>query len=307
MTLKEYLQHLKANGNPLSDQEIADSVKDIYDSSTRFPEKPDLGENVSYERMEYDVLSDDEINENAKNSLKEYENSSIKAIEDGIDGLNKKYESDKVTNTENYEKGKSETQDAYEKARQTTSDDMLKRGLARSSIAVEKVSSLNKSEAEALAGQAEKYQNEINAIDSEINALESKRQDALNDFNIAYTVKLTNEINSLKAERNEKETAALKYNNSLAEKEYQEKIKKAEAESSLYTEALNQKTKENAIEKDVSSKAQNEIYRQVYELLRANLEAMSIPEAKKAILENPIYKNNLSTAYYYKLYDEFGR
>ena len=143
-------------------------------------------------------------------------------------------------------------------------------------------------------------------VDAKISELDVKRQKAMDDFDIAYTAKLTEEINKLRSEREKLKTEALKYNNSLTEKENKEKIDKAKAESDLYTEQLAQKKAEEKLaEGDTATKEKR--YQQIYTVLRDKLLTMSPQEAKQEITNNPIYSSYLSKPYYYKLFDEFGR
>ena len=48
-------------------------------------------------------------------------------------------------------------------------------------------------------------------------------------------------------------------------------------------------------------------YQQIYGILRDKLLTMSAQEAQNEIRNNSIYRTYLSDAYFYKLYDEFGR
>lgn len=129
----------------------------------------------------------------------------------------------------------------------------------------------------------------------------------MDDFNISYTAKLTEEINRLKAQRDELMSEALKYNNSLTEKENEEKLERQKAESELYTEALGQAKAERELQDNLSAAEQDKKYQEIYGVLRDKLLTMSAQEAQNEIKNNSIYRAYLSDAYFYKLYDEFGR
>lgn len=186
-------------------------------------------------------------------------------------------------------------------------NDALKRGLARSSIAANTVAALNSEKAGKAASAAESYYLAERDLEEKLAGLEVKRQKAMDDFNISYTAKLTEEINRLKAQRDELMSEALKYNNSLTEKENEEKLERQKAESELYTEALGQAKAERELQDNLSAAEQDKKYQEIYGVLRDKLLTMSAQEAQNEIKNNSIYRAYLSDAYFYKLYDEFGR
>ena len=258
-----------------------------------------MGDGITYDRIEYDAPTDEEIEKNAQNSLKEYQQSGISSIENEIAALLEKYTSDKTVNTQAYENTLKSLNEAYESAIEAANNDAIKRGLARSSIALNTNAAINSEKAEKAAAASAEY-NRLDAdLTSKINGLEVERQKAMDEFNISYTAKLTEEINKLKEQREELKNEAIKYNNSLAEKEESERIEREKAESDLYSEALSQAK----AERDLKEAR----YQQIYGILRDKLLTMSAQEAQNEIRNNSIYRTYLSDAYFYKLYDEFGR
>lgn len=308
----KYVQGLmKKMSQPKTNE--GDDYTDVFEKISEIknqvgvPEKPNLGEGVKYERIEYDAPTDDEIGEQAKASLSEYETASKNAIENEISSLFTKYGIDKQNNALAYENAVKSIEDAYKTAVESASNDALKRGVARSSIAVNTIGALEKSQAEAKVDASALYEKNKADLDAKISGLEAQRQKAMDEFNIAYTAKLTQQINALKAEREEKAQEAIRYNNSLTEKENKEHIDREKAESDLYTEALEQFKTEKKLKNDPDAVTQDVMYQQIYGVLRDKLLTMSAAEAKKEVNDNPLFRRYLSDAYFYKLYDEFGR
>lgn len=266
------------------------------------PEKTQLPDAPEYEKMTVKEMSDEEIRTKAENELKDYYNTSKNSIDSEIEELEKKYEADKKEASLSMDSKNKSIADAYSSAKENVANDSLKRGLARSSIAINKQVELNDNEAKAKTAANSEYQDKIESINNEISNLSVKREKALNDFNIAYAAKLTTLINGLKDELEKKQTEALKYNNTLKEKEYFGVVSKAEKESDLYTASLNQKDKENAL-KNSSAKD----YALNYDKMRTLLSGLSASDAKNALINDAIFKANLNDYYYYKLYDEFAR
>jgi hypothetical protein len=188
--------------------------------------------------------------------------------------------------------------EAYARAREASGYDSLKRGLARSSIAVNKIAELDGGEARERVRIADELARGVAELDGEITALDVKRQIALNDFIVAYAAKLTAAINDLKTERDARRAEALKYNNTLTEKEHSGAVDKQVKESDLYSEALSQREKADKASAD---------YAGAYAEMRAMLQALPADRARKALVGDPVFRDNLNDYYYYRLYDEFLR
>lgn len=282
-------------------RELGEYVKE--NSSGPLPEKVTLPETPKYERMEYERASDDDLRAQAEKELSAYYESGKNGIDAEIDALGKKYETKKAAAQSAADEKTSALYSAYGAAKENTANDVLKRGLARSSIAVLRESELDETAAKEAAAIAEKLYDTVSGIESEIAELGAKREKAMNDFNISYASKLTEKISNLKSERDKKIAEVLKYNNSLAEKEYKAEIDRKAKESDMYTKALSQKTAENELKESAGIGD----YTAVYERMRNALSKLDPSDARKALVYDPIYKENLNEKYYYKLYDEFGR
>ena len=291
----------------------ADDYSKVYEqineinSQNNLPEKIKIEPSKSYERLVYDAPTDEEIVNNATSELADYKNAGINSVENEIKGLIEKYSADREVNAKSLEKTLKSLADAYAVAKEEVNADAIKRGLARSSIAINNQNALSQEKAR----KTSEAQAEANAVDAEIDnkiaGLEVERQKALDNFNIAYTARLTEQINKLKAEREEKVAETLKYNNSLAQKEKEEEIDRKKAESDLYSEALDQKLKEAKVKENETEEEKDLKYQKIYNILREKLLSMSPQSAYYQIRNNSIYSQYLSNAYFYKLYDEFGR
>lgn len=311
MNISTYIRGLvqKASGKADDNSDYADILDKINEinATTQIPEKPDLGDGITYDRIEYDAPSDEEIEKRAQDSLKEYEQAGVSSIENEIAALLEKYTSDKNVNTAAYESTLKSLNDAYQSAIEAANNDALKRGLARSSIALNTTAAINSEKADKAAAAAAEYNRQDADLTSKINGLEVERQKAMDEFNISYTAKLTEEINKLKEQREELKNEAIKYNNTLAEKKENERIEREKAESDLYSEALSQAKAERDLTDNPGVAEQDSRYQQIYTLLRDKLLTMSAQEAQNEVRNNSIYRAYLSDAYFYKLYDEFAR
>lgn len=312
MNVISYIQDLLNRNKPKENKNAASgNYEDVFEKIDAIdksyePVKPTLPDGEKYARIDYVAPTDEEIESSAKSGLEDYRQNGEKSVENEIAALLNKYVADKNTNAESYQKTLKTLGEAYAAAIEEARYDALKRGLARSSVAANATAALVGEKAAKTAELTAGYETAQADVDAKISALNAKRQKAMDDFNIAYTARLTEEINKLKTEREKLKTEALKYNNSLIEKENKEKIDKAKTESDLYTESLAQRKAEEGLS-EPSAAEKEKRYQQIYTVLRDKLLTMSAAEAKAEIAKNPIYSQYLSGPYFYKLFDEFGR
>lgn len=274
----------------------------VVDNS--LPDKPILDDVPPLDKMEYTAPTDEEIKKNAADELAEYKQGGIGSIDSEMENLKKQYESGLAAADKNLEKNNSAVEEAYSTAKKSTDNDLLKRGIARSSIAANKSAELEGAQAKMKSDVYNKYTEEVSGIDNQISGLETKRAKALDDFNITYAAKLTKSINDLKSDRQSKLDEVLKYNNTITEKQNQAQIDKTMKESDLYSEALSQREKENAIKGGGDSDAKQ---KQTYNKMAEALRGLNGIDARKMLAENNIFQTNLSSKYYYALLDEFAR
>jgi len=265
------------------------------------PERPDLGAAPGLERMSVAEKSDDEIKGLASDSLAGYKNTAISAIEKEIEALNVRLGEEKE-HVKLAAGQKSDSLDAaYDSAKRAVDSDVLRRGLARSSIAVNKQAELSGAKAAESTKIGAQLADALSRLDNEIASLSQKRENALADFNIAYAAKLTQEIMNLTEAQEKKKAEALKHNNSLAEKERAAAIEKAEKEAALYGKELDNKQKEKNL--GLSADKNDAVYKKMVSLL----DALNPVDARELVMKNPLFRDSLSDAYYYKLYDKYTR
>lgn len=287
-------------------QGLEELKKEIEEAGLNaLPDKAELPDLPEYEFMEKDKTSDTELADKASSALKGYENQTLKGIEESVKTAAEKLERDKKTAAEAKEKTINEIQGSYDRARAETENDALKRGLARSSIAVNRVADVESGRAKAVTDTEAGYAAALQQLDGEINGLAVKRQEAINDFNITLAVKLQEKIDELKKQRDDTNKEALKYNNSLEEKRAKEEADKLKTESDLYSQALTQKQKENELKN--SGAVSDSAYRSNYEKMDALLSSMNRSDAAKLLKEDTFFRDNLSDYLYYKLYSAYAR
>ncbi|MBE5738286.1 MAG: hypothetical protein E7354_00925 [Clostridiales bacterium] len=290
------------NKNELDD--IVKSIKKINDSFglVDLPEysAPD------FMRLENIDKSQTDIENEAKRSLEEYKNSSLSDIDSSIENQRVSLEKNRDTLKKSKEDAVNEVSSSYDAIRNNASNDALKRGLARSSIVVSILDAFNNDEIETLNRIGKEYGDSLNAIDFELNALESQKQKAISDFDIAYAVKLSDKINQLNDEYSKKQQEIIKYNNDISEKEkeYQDKYNSLVAD--IQNKNISNATKQSELLSKYGSKViSNYTKNQIFNVLD-NYLANKSKSDRISILSSDSIKDALGSFYEeaYKKYSE---
>lgn len=297
-----------SNGGAPSVPTTEDKLNDLsnfIDSqySLYLPDKASVStpEPPKYERYEYDAPSDESIQQSAEDELSDYLNSNESSIKNQYDQKAKELEANRAANEKLYEDSAQKLKEAYGEAAEKLSNDALKRGLARSSIAANNQAAASKAFAEGANELIAQRNEKISALDDEINSLSGQLQSALDSFKISYAAKLTARINELKSEREKRTLEALKYNNSLLSDEFEQELKKEKTDSDLYSDAIDEAKRIQSIKNSLTEDQQDAIDKSIFDKMVEILDSMTKEEAMDAIETNPIFRRNLSEFRYYKL------
>lgn len=230
-------------GMKTSAEELKDKIKNIDDKYkldlTFDSTKDDISLNL--ERQKYSRPSDEEIRKQAEDSLKSYEDKEQKGIENEYAAGNRKLDEESQKLGGNFESQSKKIEQTYENAKESNKNTFIRRGLSRSSIMQENLKNLDESKNAAQDTLAKELKQNLEKITIERDLLETQKQSALESFNIAYAVKLSEKINKLTESAKQAEDAVAKYNNQLEEKE--KKFALSQQEHNIKQD--NQKLKDN--------------------------------------------------------------
>lgn len=208
-------------GMKTSAEELKDKIKNIDDKYkldlTFDSTKDDISLNL--ERQKYSRPSDEEIRKQAEDSLKSYEDKEQKGIENEYAAGNRKLDEESQKLGGDFESQSKKIEQTYENAKENNKNTFIRRGLSRSSIMQENLKNLDESKNAAQDTLAKELKQNLEKITIERDLLETQKQSALESFNIAYAVKLSEKINKLTESAKQAEDAVAKYNNQLEEKE----------------------------------------------------------------------------------------
>lgn len=283
---------------------LEDEIKKLEDISIGVS-RPTVG-SVKLDTLEYAPPTDAELELRAQNSLESYKRDGENAIREQSANSEKTLSSTRDGYVAARQSGLDELEQSYKTASDNIDSDVIKRGIARSSIAANAKSELESARAESAAAVMIEYDKKIADIDAEIASVSDKLKKALDDFNLAYAVKLDEKLNSLKSSRDEKVAEVTKYNNEIKAKQASLDRDKQKTESDLYSEALSQKIKASSLN-NLSPDERNEVYKSIYAKMDGYLSTLSQQQAKLEIRNHTLYRDHLSDYFYYKLYDKYGR
>lgn len=276
---------------------------DNIDSKFAFKEETTNDSKLNLERKEFEHPTDEQISETAQNSLAEYKNSSLNQIENDFQSGMTKVEEDLKNLSETKKTQQDSLKSAYEGVKESASNDAIKRGLARSSIIVNKLAKYDSSLLEEYSKIEQTYNENVTKLNNQKSQLEVQRQNALDGFDIAYALKLSEKIASINTELEEKQNQVIEYNNKMEqlEKEYLQDQQKLTDDKNEAIRDDNQKLLQyySKYGKNYVDKLKQE---EKYSLAVEYLDSLSKQEALDFLQSNSKFKENFPT-YYSKLYN----
>lgn len=286
-------------------EKINDLFKKFEDIDSKFDFKQEeTNDNkLSLERKEFERPTEEQITESAKNSLYDYKDSSLKQIENDYQTGTKSIEDELTSLSDNKNLQQQSLKSAYDEVKESASNDAIKRGLARSSIIVNKLAKYDSALLDEYSAIEKTYNENVVKLEHQKSQLEVQRQNALDGFDIAYAVKLSEKISSLNAELDKQESEIIEYNNKMEqlEKEYLQDQQKLTDSKNNAIRDDNQKLLEyySKYGKNYVDKLKQE---EKYTLAQEYLDSLSKKEALEFLDTNTKFKENFPT-YFSKLYN----
>ncbi len=227
-----HISEVKFGGNmyeyKFSDGEAIDPAEQLKEKIKNIDDKykVDLDYDVTaddiklqLERFEYQKPTQEQLQQEAKDSLESFKDTEKKDIEQDFLEGNKKLDEQQESIIEDNKSTIKGLEEGLESSKENSKNNLLRRGLARSSIMTGKMNQIDQVYNNAIADENEKLSKSLEKINLEKQILEAQKQSALESFDIAYAQKLTEKINKLTQSAKQTEEAVIKYNNSLLEKE----------------------------------------------------------------------------------------
>lgn len=286
-----------------SEQSLEELKKEIEKGGGAYPERVELPDAPTYEKMEREKVSDEELQRRAEQSLKGYESQALKTIEEKTEAKRAELEGKKESAEKEHREKLEQIDEVYGEAKRSLDEDVLKRGLARSSIAVARSADLESGRADAATSARGEYEAAIGQLTELLGSLNESKASAIGDLKAELAGKIADKVESLREKARQADIEALKYNNSLAEKEAKQQTDRLKDAESLYSDALSNALKEQQLGSGATAR-ENRLASN-YNKMDGLLSKMNRSDAAKLIKDDPFFRANLSEYLYYKLYDKY--
>ncbi len=295
----------------LKQQEISsvEDLKNVYkeiDKENGF----DFGEVGGYQKEEKNFdpkpivdIDSSKIEEEAKDFFKDEMNKKKEDIESKYQNKEDKLENQKETLLEDQKKNEQKIENEFKDNSKKSLYNSIEQGIARSSIETNKQKELVNIKDYKLETLLESTNAKKSELEQSLNLLKEEKQKAMNDFDIAYALKINDKIAKLEEEYKKANEDAIKYNNSL-EEEKRKFEEEQQRKSDEYDKEVLRKMQEHekrVEELGVYNVYGEEVLKQKEDLALNFLNSISKSEAINICLTD-IFVKNLGARRAYELY-----
>lgn len=300
----------KENAKTTLDELKKDILSQDTEKDPSLPEKVSLQGLENLERLDRVETDEAALKEQAANSLKDYEKTARQNIDDKAVAETAKLEKNKLAAESARNSSLNKIDEAYGQAKRDLDNDALKRGLARSSIAVAQSAELESGRAENRTRAENEYAAQVSELNRLLAEIETGKISSLAELKENMQTRIAEKTAELKDKAEKADKEAVKYNNTLAEKEASLEADRLKAEEAIYAQALANYEKAQALDKSSGSKTDRQtanMYAANYNKMDEFLSSMNRSDAAEILKGDPFFKANLTEYLYYKLYDKYVR
>lgn len=178
-----------------------------------FPKESGLKE------IEYTPESDDSIIKRAQSAIDSEKNVSRTKIDDKYRDAVEALQEDKKSARETLSNSYSNLEKLYDELKERANNDSIRRGMARSSVATNRLDELDRQHLSSATEAEKSYIGAVAQIDAEISKLQRDKDNALDQLDLKSAADLEESIGKLKNERDEKVKEYEQYNNEIRKKQ----------------------------------------------------------------------------------------
>ncbi|MBE7075289.1 MAG: hypothetical protein E7376_04855 [Clostridiales bacterium] len=197
---------------------------------------------LNLQKLEHKVPTQQEVENKAKTSLNNYKNENLEQINNNYFNKSQQIDDSIEQIKSSTAEQKNDIVNTYSQIKNDAENDAIKRGLARSSIIVNKLENYNKGMLNELSVLASKSNDKIDVLNTQKSTLELEKESALNAFDIEYAIKLQEKIDSINEAIAKNEEAVIKYNNEISqleakwnEEQEQQRLENAKSEAEYFS------------------------------------------------------------------------
>lgn len=260
--------------------EEANKIAEKYKSGD-FIDAPD---SLNLEKIDVPNKSEQEISNEAEKSVnekfEEAKKTSNKNYENKINEILKNNEKLISKNQENQK----EINSYYDASKKETENQMLKRGLARSSIVIGELASIEGSRASELAKLLSSFEQTLDSNEKQIQEYNSLKEQAIEELDIKKALEIENKISSLTEEYEKAKKDAISFNNNIEklQAEYKKDLDKQKLEKQKETLKLKSTYGDDYFKE--------ELHQKQYDFLESYLDSLEPSYALNLLLTNKEFK-----------------
>lgn len=261
--------------------------------------KDAIPDSLNLEKMEIPEIDRENIKKEAEKSASEqYQVDKDKLMQNYE--VQTKAQSDKINTLQSdSEQNKKSINRVYDDYKVGEENEAIKRGLARSSVALIQLDNIEEARAVALSREAEGLSSEINKIESQIVSLQETLESSLENLDLELAEKVNSQIEKNVKALEQKQQEAIKFNNNVEKLQNEYKLKVANGDKTV-----------SAIEKQLQEKYQGakdfDMNNRKMDMALKFFNTMSKADALRAIISSPELATSLGDKYY-ELYYYFLR
>ena len=206
----------------------ADVSKKLAELEKQYKDSLPKDEEIDFDKMfptesglkeiEYTPESDESIEKRAQSAIDSEKKKSQTKIKDmysdAVAALDEDKESARQTLSDSY----ANLAKLYDELKEKANDDSIKRGMARSSVATNRIDALDQSHFQSATEAEKAYIGAVAKIDEEISKLQRDKDSALEQLDLKSASDLEESIAKLKSERDAQVEKYEKYNNDIRKK-----------------------------------------------------------------------------------------
>lgn len=260
--------------------EEANKIAEKYKSGD-FIDAPD---SLNLEKIDVPNKSEQEISKEAEKVInekfEEAKKTSNKNYENKIDEILKSNEKLMSKNQENQK----EINSYYDASRKETENQMLKRGLARSSIVIGELASIEGTRASDLAKLLSSFEQTLDSNEKQIQEYNNLKEQAIEELDIKKVLEIENKISSLTEEYEKAKKDAISFNNNIEklQAEYKKDLDKQKLEKQKETLKLKSTYGDDYFKE--------ELHQKQYDFLESYLDSLEPSYALNLLLTNKEFK-----------------
>lgn len=289
--------------------EQLDALYKEYKDSLPKEEEPDIEalfpSDLGLKEIKYNVDSDEDIAARAERENAQKKQLNANKLESKYETQKSVYDDSREAAGQSLKEGYEKLQNLYDDLRKRTENDVLKRGLARSSIATTQLGNLDEAHIAGAGELQASYNSAMANIDDRLASLEADKNDALAELDIKYALELEQRIAELKSERDKTVKEYEEYNNKVRKQNAEYSSKRQSDIEEYLAKREQDKAEEKQKQEEYESKYgysgdKQENYAKRYQIASDFYFALDPEIAYDAFLASPNMKYYLG-AYYSKL------